>query len=91
MIIYHFDKASTLSIVLYVFCIGNNPVLGDVLCIASGILFSLTVVSEELLIKGKLNIIDYLAFLGFSATVASSIQLLVLLNHVCIQVILTIC
>ena len=56
--------------------------LGDVLCIASGILFSVTVVGEELLIKGKIGIIDYLAFLGFSGTVASSIQLLVLLNHV---------
>ena len=58
------------------------------LCVASGILFSLTIVIEELLIKGKINIIDYLAFLGFTGTVVSSIQLLVLLNH---EVILTIC
>ena len=61
------------------YCIGSNPVLGDVLCIGSGILFALTTVSEELLIKGKISIIDFLAFLGFSGTFVSCIQMLVLL------------
>ena len=49
------------------------------LCIGSGFLFALTTVSEELLIKGNLGIIEFLAMLGFSGTAVSSIQLLVLL------------
>ena len=44
----------------------------------SGFLFALTTVSEELLIKRNLGIIDFLAMLGFSGTAVSSIQLLVL-------------
>ena len=52
------------------------------LCIGSGVLFALTTVSEELLIKEKIDIIDFLALLGFSGTVVSSIQLLVLSNYV---------
>ena len=51
--------------------------LGDMLCIGSGVLFALTTVSEELLIKGNLSIFDFLALLGFSGTIVSSIQLLV--------------
>ena len=64
------------------FCIGGNPVLGDVLCVGSGVLFALTTVSEELLIKGEIGIFDFLALLGFSGTVISSIQLLVLSDYV---------
>jgi len=52
--------------------------LGDILCIASGFLFALTTVSEELLIKGKLSIVDFMAFIGFSGAIVSGIQLLVL-------------
>ena len=71
-----------LHMLFILFCIGSNPVLGDVLCVGSGVLFALTTVGEELLIKGEIGIIDFLALLGFSGTVVSSIQLLVLSDHV---------
>jgi len=48
------------------------------LCIASGFLFALTTVSEEFLIKGKLGIVDFMAFFGFNGATVSGIQLLVL-------------
>ena len=76
--------------VFILFCIGSNPVLGDVLCVGSGVLFALTTVSEELLIKGEIGIIDFLAFLGFSGTVVSSIQLLVLSDYITLSYIILI-
>ena len=57
--------------------IGSNPVLGNALCVGSGLFYALTTVSEELLIKGELTIPEFLAFLGFSGAVVSSIQMLV--------------
>ena len=61
--------------------IGSNPVLGDVLCIGSGFLFAITTVGKELLIKNNLGMIELLALLGFSGTIVSSIQLLVVCKH----------
>ena len=68
-------------------CAGSNPLLGDLLCVGSGFLFALTTVSEELLIKRNLGIIEFLAMLGFSGTAVSSIQLLVLIIMfaICLQ------
>ena len=67
------------------YCIGSNPVLGDMLCMGSGFLYATTTVSEELLIKGKLGIAEFLAFLGFSGATVSGIQLLVCCNIVYIH------
>ena len=76
------NYSNLLHVMFILFYTGSNPVLGDVLCIGSGVLFALTTVSEELLIKEEIDIIDFLALLGFSGTVVSSIQLLVLSNYV---------
>ena len=69
---------STSLLLFHSSCIGSNPLLGDLLCVGSGFLYALTTVSEELLIKRNLGIIDFLAMLGFSGTAVSGIQLLVL-------------
>ena len=55
---------------------------GDVLCVGAGLLFALTIVGEEFLIKGKLSINDFNAFLGFSGAIISGIQMFVLHMHI---------
>ena len=59
------------------YCIGRNQLLGDVLCIASGFAQSLSLVTEEFIIKGQLSVVEYMAMLGFGGAIVTSIQLLV--------------
>ena len=55
--------------------IGGHQVLGDFLCILAALAQCISLVCEEFLIKEEIGIIDYMAMLGFSGALASSIQM----------------
>jgi len=55
--------------------IGDDQLLGDVLCILAALAISISLVGEEFLIKEEIGITDYMAMLGFSGAVIASIQL----------------
>jgi len=55
--------------------IGGCQVLGDMLCIIAALAQSISLVGEEFLIKEEISIVDFMAMLGFSGALASSIQL----------------
>ena len=55
--------------------IGGHQLLGDSLCILAALAQCLSLVGQEFLIKEEISVIDFMALLGFSGTLAASIQL----------------
>ncbi|XP_065907708.1 solute carrier family 35 member F2-like isoform X2 [Dysidea avara] len=56
---------------------GGNQA-GDSLCIIAALAQCLSLVGQEFLIKEEISIVDFMAMLGFSGTLAASIQLCIL-------------
>ncbi|XP_065908911.1 solute carrier family 35 member F2-like [Dysidea avara] len=57
---------------------GGHQLLGDSLCILAALAQCLSLVGQEFLIKEEISVIDFMALLGFSGTLAASIQLCIL-------------
>ncbi|XP_053972729.1 solute carrier family 35 member F2-like isoform X1 [Hylaeus volcanicus] len=57
--------------------IGKNQLVGDMLCLAGAVLFSITTVLQELAVK-TVDIIEYLGMIGFFGTILSCLQIGVL-------------
>ena len=55
--------------------LGSNDLWGDILCVIAALAQCISIVGEEFLIKEEISIIDFMAMLGFSGALASSIQL----------------
>lgn len=55
-------------------CAGSNPLLGDLLCLAGALLYAISNVAQEFLVKNH-TIVEYLGFLGVSGSFVSGIQL----------------
>lgn len=53
---------------------GANPILGDLLCVASTFLYAVSNISEEFLVKEH-DRIEYLGFIGVFGTLISGLQL----------------
>jgi solute carrier family 35 protein F1/2 len=53
---------------------GSNPVLGDLLCLAGSLLYAISNVAQEFLVKNH-GVTEYLGFIGVTGSIASAIQL----------------
>uniref|UniRef100_A0AC34GJJ2 Uncharacterized protein n=1 Tax=Panagrolaimus sp. ES5 TaxID=591445 RepID=A0AC34GJJ2_9BILA len=53
---------------------GSNPLLGDLLCVASTFLYAISNISEEFLVKEH-DRIEYLGFIGIFGSIISGLQL----------------
>nr|XP_031832645.1 solute carrier family 35 member F2-like [Nomia melanderi] len=56
---------------------GVNHLVGDMLCLGGAVLFSITTVLQELVLK-TVDVIEYLGMIGFYGTILSSMQTAVL-------------
>nr|XP_003701508.2 PREDICTED: solute carrier family 35 member F2-like isoform X2 [Megachile rotundata] len=56
---------------------GKNQLVGDMLCLGGAVLFSVTTVLQELIVK-TVDIIEYLGMIGFFGTILCSMQTAVL-------------
>lgn len=56
---------------------GPNPVLGDLLCLGGSLLYAVSNVAQEFLVKNH-SITEYLGLIGITGSIASAVQLLVL-------------
>ncbi|XP_029054538.1 solute carrier family 35 member F2 isoform X2 [Osmia lignaria lignaria] len=56
---------------------GKNQLVGDMLCLGGAVLFSITTVLQELIVK-TVDIIEYLGMIGFFGTILCSMQTAVL-------------
>ncbi|XP_065907126.1 solute carrier family 35 member F1-like isoform X2 [Dysidea avara] len=65
---------------------GGHQVLGDFLCILAALAQCISLVCEEFLIKEEIGIIDYMAMLGFSGALASSIQMCILDHKALVEI-----
>lgn len=59
---------------------GSNPLLGDVMCVASTFLYAISNVAQEFLIKEH-DRFEYLGFIGFFGSIISGVQLWVFLSY----------
>jgi len=48
--------------------------VGDLLCVAAGILFAIMNVGSEYLLKGRLSMLDTLGLLSFCGAVVTGVQ-----------------
>lgn len=53
---------------------GDNPLLGDILCLSSTFLYAISNISEEFLVKEH-DRIEYLGFIGIFGSLISGLQL----------------
>lgn len=53
---------------------GTNPLVGDLLCLAGSLLYAISNVAQEFLVK-KHSVVEYLGLIGISGSIASAIQL----------------
>lgn len=53
---------------------GSNPLLGDLLCLGGSLLYAVSNVAQEFLVKNH-GIREYLGFIGVTGSIASAIQL----------------
>ena len=58
----HLDMRMELCIMLGCFA-GNNPLVGDLICVAGGFGAAVANVGEEVLTKGKLSVLDFTALI----------------------------
>lgn len=59
---------------MYAFWSGGNQMVGDLLCVAAGILFAIMNVGSEYLLKGRLSMLDTLGLLSFCGAVVTGVQ-----------------
>ncbi|XP_065907504.1 solute carrier family 35 member F2-like isoform X2 [Dysidea avara] len=57
---------------------GNNPLVGDLICVAGGFGVAVANAGEEVVIKGELSVLDFTALIGFSGAIMSGIQMCIL-------------
>ncbi|XP_065908534.1 solute carrier family 35 member F2-like isoform X2 [Dysidea avara] len=65
---------------------GSNDLWGDILCVIAALAQCISIVGEEFLIKEEISIIDFMAMLGFSGALASSIQLCILDRRTLVEI-----
>ena len=53
---------------------GSNPLLGDLLCLAGALLYAVSNVAQEFLVKNH-GVVEYLGLIGVTGSIASGIQL----------------
>lgn len=53
---------------------GPNPLLGDLLCLAGSLLYAISNVAQEFLVKNH-SVVEYLGLIGITGSIASAIQL----------------
>ena len=57
-----------------IFNAGTDPIRGDLLCLAGAVLYAISNVAQEFLVKNH-TIKEYLGLLGVSGSIVSAIQL----------------
>ena len=55
---------------------GSNPLLGDLFCLVGSLLYAMSNVAQEFLVKNH-SITEYLGLLGVSGSVVAAVQLYV--------------
>jgi len=58
----------------------NNPILGDILCLMGSVLYAISNVGQEGLLR-KYSRFEWLSFIGIGGSVVSGIQLIILERH----------
>lgn len=64
----------SMSVMQFLLCIGSNLVLGDLLCIGGTVLYAISNVAQEFLVKNH-SITEWLGFIGMVGSFVSGIQL----------------
>jgi len=58
----------------FLFLTGENPLVGDLLCLGGVVLYAVSNVAQEFLVNTH-SIMEYLGFIGISGSVISGVQL----------------